>query len=217
MTDPPDPVFLSAITTEHFVMQTAIGAAVSEQQGRAAMYLYSLSGALVAMGFMAQSSNLMLFIAAVLPMIFLTGLLTILRLVDIGMESLQSHVTIARVRAYYRSLGNAAEAIFDKAHGRWPEGRTDSGHIIGPLLGLLTTAASMISCVNAFIGAALLALVLVRLLHVGLTLAIVAGAIFAVVQVVAFYVYQSWRIDLMIRSAQASGLAIGDDGRRADR
>ena len=207
-----DPI-LAAVTTEHFVMESAIGTSVNEQQARASMYLYSVSGAVVAIGLMARSDHFLLFVAAILPMLFLTGLLTILRLVDIGMESLQSHVTIARIRKYYRSLGKEAEAQFDTAHGRWPEGKSDPGHVIGPILGLLTTAASMISCVNAFIGGALLALLLARLLDAGLTIAILAGIAFALTQVAAFYVYQGWRIELVVKAARAAEIAVGDDGK----
>jgi hypothetical protein len=194
-------------------MQSAIGNSVNEQQARASMYLFSVSGALVAIAFMMQSNHLLLFVAAVLLVLFLTGLLTILRLIDIGMESLQSHVTIARVRGYYRALGKTAEALFDKPHGRWPEGKTDSGHIIGPVLGLLTTAASMIACVNAFIGGALLALLLVGLLHVSLTVSVLAGAAFVLAQIIAVYRYQGWRIGLLIQFAKTSGVAVDDDGK----
>lgn len=204
---------LAAMTTEHFVMESALGTSVNEQQARASMYLYSVSGALVAIAFMTRSEHFFLFVAAILVVLFLAGLLTILRLVDISMESLQSHVTIARIRGYYRSLSKDAEAYFDMAHGRWPEGRTDSGHITGPLLGLLTTAASMIACVNAFIGGALLALLLVNLLRIDLTVSVVAGAVFALAQVVASYRYQSWRIDLVIKFAQTAGVGVSDDGK----
>ncbi len=64
---------MSAMTTEHFVMQTALSVAVNEQGGRASMYLYSLSGALVAMGFMADGPGFLPFVAAVLPAIFVLG------------------------------------------------------------------------------------------------------------------------------------------------
>lgn len=191
-------------------MQGAIGTSVNEQQGRASMYLYSVSGALVAIGFMAQSKHLVLFVAAVLPVLLLTGLLTILRLVDIGMESLQSQVTIARIHGYYRSLSKTAAVQFDKARGRWPDGMTDSGHVIGPVLGMLTTAASMIACVNAFIGAALLAVLLLNLLQVSLIVSLIAGAAFATAQVIAFYIYQSWRIDLVVNFAKTAGIAVGE-------
>ena len=203
---------LDALTTEHVVMESALGTSVNEQQARASMYLYSVSGALVAIAFMTRSEHFFLFVAAILTVLFLAGLLTILRLVDISMESMQSHVTIARIRGYYRSLGKEAEAWFDKVHGRWPEGRTDSGHITGPLLGLLTTAASMIACVNAFIGGALLALLLDNL-RIDLTVSVVAGAVFALAQVVAFYRYQTWRIDLVIKFAQSAGIGVSDDGK----
>lgn len=43
--------FLTALTTEHFVLQTAAGATVSEAATRASLYLLSLSSSLVAMGF----------------------------------------------------------------------------------------------------------------------------------------------------------------------
>lgn len=212
MAEQPDrDALITAMTTEHFVMQSAIGTSVSEQQGRASMFLYAVSGTLVAIGFMAQSEHFLLFVAAALPVLFLSGLLTILRLVDIGMESLQSHVTIARIRGYYRSLGHGGAAQFDKAHGRWPDGKSDSGYIIGPVLGLLTTAASMIAVVNAFIGAALLALLMVKLLHVDLAIAIGAGIAFAAAQVVAAYVYQDRRIDMVIKLAESSGTIIGGD------
>jgi hypothetical protein len=42
--------FLTALTTEHFVLQTAAGATVSEAATRASLYMPSLSSSLVAMG-----------------------------------------------------------------------------------------------------------------------------------------------------------------------
>ena len=203
---------LSALTTEHFVMQGAIGTSVSEQQARASMFLMATSGALVAIGFMSQSQYLPLVTTAILFVLFLTGLLTTLRLIDIGMESFQAYVTVAQIRKHYRSLSPAAELLFAPAHGRWPEGKTDSGTIIGPVLGLMTTAASMIACVNAVIGAALLTLLMFGLLRVGLAMAVAAGVMFAVLQVVLFCLYQNRRIRMVAKAATAIGLTIGDVG-----
>ena len=62
------------MTTEHFVMQGAIGAAVNEQQARASMYLISVSGALVAVGLVSQSNYFLIFVATVLPMLSLDRL-----------------------------------------------------------------------------------------------------------------------------------------------
>jgi hypothetical protein len=41
---------MSALTTEHFVLQTASSATVSESGARASIYLLSLSSSLVAIG-----------------------------------------------------------------------------------------------------------------------------------------------------------------------
>ena len=206
---------VSALTTEHFVMQGAIGTSVSEQQGRASMFLMSASGALVAIGFMTQSQYLLLVTAVILSVLFLTGLLTTLRLVDIGMESLQAYVTVARIWKHYRSLSPTADRLFDPAHGRWPEGKTDSGTIIGRVLGLMTTAASMIACVNSAIGAALLTLLLFGVLRVDLAVSVVGGAAFAAAQVLGFYFYQGRRIGLVAKLATDIGLTIGDEGEEA--
>src|SRR5829696_91587 len=47
--------FMSALVTEHFVLQTGADAATTEMGSRAALYLSVLGSALVVMGFAAQS------------------------------------------------------------------------------------------------------------------------------------------------------------------
>ena len=64
--------FFSALTTEHFVLQTASSATVNESSARASIYILSLSSALVAIGFVSQSREAFgLFVASVLPALFL--------------------------------------------------------------------------------------------------------------------------------------------------
>jgi hypothetical protein len=46
--------FVSALVTEHFVAQSARSTTIAEANGRTAIYLTSLSSALVAFGFVAQ-------------------------------------------------------------------------------------------------------------------------------------------------------------------
>lgn len=188
---------LTAATAEHFAMQGVVGASVNEQQARASMFLFSVSGALVALGIMAQSDKFLLFTAAVIPALYLMGLLTMMRLVDVGMESLDALVTVAKIRRFYRSLGPPAAELFEEPLGRWPEGKLDSGHITGELFGLLTTAASMIACVNGVIGGAGIALLLYHLAEVGVSLCALAGFLFAIAQIALSYIYQKWRIGLV--------------------
>ncbi len=82
----------------------------------------------------------------------------------------------------------------------------DSGHVIGQVLGLLTTAASMIGCVNGFIGGAGLALLIYRLVPTSVAAAVLAGAIFALAQLAFAYAYQNWRINIMVRLAKERDL-----------
>lgn len=201
---------MEALTAEHLTMQSVITASVNEQQARASMFLLTVSGALVAIGIMAQTGEFLLFTGLIIPALYLTGLLTIMRLVDVGMESMQSEVTIAKIRRYYRTLGPPADMLFEEPLGRWPEGKLDSGHVIGELLGLLTTAASMIACVNGFIGGAGIALLVYHLVPAGVTVSVLAGALFVIAQVAAATGYQMWRINKMVRLAEDRSLIKGE-------
>jgi hypothetical protein len=48
---------LSALTTEHFVLQTASTSTISEAAGRSSVYILALSSSLVAMGFLSESGR----------------------------------------------------------------------------------------------------------------------------------------------------------------
>ena len=122
------------------------------------------------------------------------------------MESMQSEITVAKIRRYYRSLGAPADTLFEEPLGRWPEGKLDSGSVTGEGLGLLTSAASMIACVNGFIGGAGIALLLFHLLQTSIAVSILVGAAFVVIQVAGVCFYQNWRIRMMVRLADDRAL-----------
>jgi hypothetical protein len=42
---------MTALSTEHFVLQTAASSTISESAARSSLYVFSLSNSLVAMGF----------------------------------------------------------------------------------------------------------------------------------------------------------------------
>jgi hypothetical protein len=46
--------FMSALVTEHYVLQATASATISEAAGRASLYIYSLSSSLVAIGFTSR-------------------------------------------------------------------------------------------------------------------------------------------------------------------
>jgi hypothetical protein len=103
---------LTALTTEHFVLQTAASTTVTEASARASLYLMTLSSSLVAMGFAFESAAFAPLAATVIPVVFLLGIFTIVRLVDTGIENVASLTSIARIRSFYRTLGPAAAAYF---------------------------------------------------------------------------------------------------------
>lgn len=186
---------LTALTTEHFVMQTALSAAISEGQSRASIFIGALSGALVAMGFAVQVAEVFVpFVATVLPALVVMGMLTTLRLVDISVESALAEVRIARIRAYYRTLSHEAAGHFPEALGRWPERAENPDLRLGAFLGYWTTAASMTATLTALVAGASVVLMLRLVAGLDLVLAFVAGGIVLAVLLYAFHHYQKLRI-----------------------
>src|SRR4030095_10687230 len=105
--------FMSALVTEHFVLQSASSTTVSESSARASLYLFSLSSALVAMGFTAQSPDIFRpFVSTVLPALFVLGWFTVVRLTDTTVENNQCRRAMPHIRAYYRTLTPQAPAYF---------------------------------------------------------------------------------------------------------
>src|SRR5215471_4277419 len=52
------PMVVTLMTTEHFVLQTARSAGISETVGRAAIYMAAVSSGLIALAFVGQLSRL---------------------------------------------------------------------------------------------------------------------------------------------------------------
>jgi hypothetical protein len=72
--DKPPPEFMSALVTEHFVLQSVSSATISESSSRVTIYLSSLSSGLVAIGFASSSHKALAALAfTVLPTVFLLG------------------------------------------------------------------------------------------------------------------------------------------------
>jgi hypothetical protein len=102
------------LATEHFVLQAARSAIVSEQIGRASIYMGAVSSALIVLGFLAQVvTRLDSFVAALLPALFVLGELTFAALVRNTIENLVLLAQMQRIRGFYRSLAPEASQFFD--------------------------------------------------------------------------------------------------------
>jgi hypothetical protein len=185
---------LSALTTEHFVLQTANSSTYLEASFRGTLYVMALSSSLIAMGFLSGSTDTFIpFTATVLPAVFLLGIFTVVRLVETALESMHCLRGIARIRGHYRSLGPDAARLFAAENGRWPEIESPAQRL-GSMLAFFGTTASMIAVVNNAVAGAGIAL-LVRLLgpSAPLWVAAAAGVAGALLLTALFYAYQRWR------------------------
>jgi hypothetical protein len=199
---------LSALTTEHFVLQTANSSTYLEASARSTLYVMALSSSLVAMGFLSGSADVLIpFASTVLPVIFMLGIFTVARLVETALESMHYLDGIARIRGHYRTLGPAAAHYFAPESGRWPEVESPATRL-GPVLAFFGTTASMIAVINNAVAGAGIAL-LTRLLSPSSPrwMEAVAGCVGALVLTLLFYRYQRWRFsEFVVRSGESARL-----------
>jgi hypothetical protein len=184
---------LSAMTTEHFVLQTANSSTYLEASARSSLYVMALSSSLIAMGFLAGSEVFIPFVATVLPAVFLLGLFTVARLVESALESTHYLNGIARIRGYYRTLGPDAARHFAPEFGRWPEIKMPALRL-GDMFAFFGTTASMIAVINNVVAGAGIAL-LIHLCSPSTPRWVdaAAGIAGALALTALFYAYQRWR------------------------
>ena len=195
MDDPQPPAsLLSALTTEHFVLQTAASSTIAEAGARSTLYVFSLSSSLVALGFTAQSREVFIpFATGVLPALFLLGIFTVVRLVDTTLENMQYMAGIARVRSYYRTLAPQGATYFAARHGRWPEAQSEPSLQHGNFIAFFGTTATMVALINSLVAGAGVAMFVVVQLDAGQMTAAGSGLACAVALMVVFLLYQRWR------------------------
>jgi hypothetical protein len=96
---------LSIVTTEHFTLQGARAATISESTGGAGMFLSAVSGGRVALGLIATASHVgsafYAFGLALLPTLALIGLMTFERVLQSGIEDHGYARRISQLRGFY--------------------------------------------------------------------------------------------------------------------
>jgi hypothetical protein len=195
-----DAAFISALTTEHFVIQSSMSATNTESGQRASLYVFSLSSALVALGFLSQTPRVFTpFVATVLPAVFLLGVFTSVRLIDANLEMMQLLAYVARIRQYYRTLSPDAEELFSPETGRWPEAKRPPALGLGLLFAYITTNASMVAFINSIVGGAGIALLVWHWLAKQ-TLAVSLGVLSALALMALFLLFQRWRYEVAMPS-----------------
>jgi hypothetical protein len=190
----PDPQqLLTALTTEHFTLQGARSQTISESAARASVYVFSVSSALVALGFIAQISAVgdlfNTFALTVLPTLYFLGVVTYVRLVESGGEDYRYGMAINRIRNYYKEIaGDRADLFLLSGH--------DDGHGVFENMGIpaegrtpIFAFSTAIAVLNGVVGGAAVAIALGALANAPLGWAAAAGVVTAIASVVGWIRY----------------------------
>jgi hypothetical protein len=182
----PRPAAVTFATTEHFTLQGARAATIAESTGRASMFLFSVSGGLVALGLIATANRVgtafYAFGLILLPTLTFVGFVTFERVMQSGMEDLEYARRIALLRGYY----------FDEA----PELTSYLMSVPGPepldVLGLragrwqaFRTVAAMVAVITAVLAGSAIGLLTAVASEHSLAAALVAGGVVAIAALAA--------------------------------
>jgi hypothetical protein len=202
---------LQALTTEHFTLQTARSATIADSNGRSALYLATVSSAVVALAFIGQLAHtgqaFFLFALALLPALVLLGVLTYLRLVQTAVEDLFYARAINRIRRHYVDLDPDAGHWFVLCGYDDPAGvmaamglaAPGEGHSHWHLLSHVATMVAVVTSIIAGVGVALAATAVD-----GGRVPVAASALLGVVVTVACAAAFGWHQLRRWRAAEAS-------------
>jgi hypothetical protein len=184
---------LTALTTEHFTLQGARSQTMSESSSRSALYIGAVSSTLIALGFVAQISQVgdafNAFALTALPTLYLLGAVTFVRLVECGAEDFRYGLAINRIRNYYQQIAGDQRRLFllsghDDGTGVFanagvpPEGRKQ-----------YFTFGTVVAVINSVVGGSAAAIALGALTNASLGPAVAVGGAVAAVSVVAWLRY----------------------------
>ena len=191
---------MSALVTEHFVLQGTSSSTISESGSRVSIYLSALSSGLVAIGFASASQRALESLAfTILPVVFVLGCFTIVRLTDTSVANIVSQRRMDLIKAYYASIHPVAARYFvddnpatgnhGVRYGRWS---------------FLFTMASMVIVVNAVVGGAAVALVCALAVRAASPAPVLAGIASGLILLATGLRYEHHRLTPAVLSAPAS-------------
>ncbi|MGI9031368.1 MAG: hypothetical protein ACR2HP_15505 [Ilumatobacteraceae bacterium] len=168
-------------TTEHFTLQAARAATVTESNGRANLFLGAVSSGLVALAFVGQVSGLdtgfLTFGLVVLPVLLFIGLVTFDRVLQSAVEDFSYAQRINDVRRFYLAAApELGEYLLAPAERGTAAVMTTMGLRPGRLQPFLT-AAGMVEVLNAALAGAIVAFAVSTIDRDQAALAIVAGLV----------------------------------------
>ena len=190
---------LTALTTEHFTLQGARSQTMSESSARASLYVFSVSSALVALGFVAQVSDVgdafYTFALTVLPTLYLLGAVTYVRMVECGAEDFRYGMAINRIRGYYKEIAGERANLFLLSGHDDPQEVFANMSLMVENRTPLFAFSSAVAVINGVVGGAAVAIALGALLDASLGLAAAAGAVTAIASILGWIRYAGRLLD----------------------
>jgi hypothetical protein len=199
--DKAPPELMSALVTEHFVLQSAASATISESGSRVTIYLSSLSSGLVAIGFASSSPHALTALAfTVLPTVFVLGCFTVVRLIDTSVANIISLQRMERIRRYYASITSWAAGYFEA-----DDSVTGDHGVRYSRWSFLFTMASMVILVNSVLGGATITLACTLAAGTSVPAATAVGIVAGLLLLALGLFYEHRRLTpVVIRSAAAA-------------
>jgi len=193
MAEPDRQALLTMLTTEHFTLQGSRSTTVSETSSRASLYMVAVSSTLIALGFIAQVSDVGdafdIFALTVLPTLFALGVFTFVRTVESSVEDILYGRAINRIRSYYLEQAGPEARWFVMGGNDDALGVISNMGLAPSRWRLYFTVSNMIATVNSVVGGSAVALAVGRLLDAPVG---VAAAIGAAVAIAAFLAHRRW-------------------------
>lgn len=155
---------LQFMTTEHFTLQTARSATIAEANGRCALFIGSLSSAVVALAFIGQASGLsegfFLFGLVLFPSLLFLGIFTFKRVLQTAVEDIIYARGINRIRHYYvESAPETRRYFVQSIHDDTAGALQGMGVVVtDSKWDLFQTSAGMVAVINSVIGGVLVGL-----------------------------------------------------------
>jgi hypothetical protein len=109
----PNSALMSALTTEHYTLQSSRTSTIVEANGRSLLFMSSVSGATVALALVAQLDRMgdtfVTFSLTVLPALLALGRTSYSRLADLAVHDAYYARAIGRIRAFYLTIEPPAQ------------------------------------------------------------------------------------------------------------
>ena len=194
------------LVTEHFTLQGARSATISDANGRTSFFLGTLSAVTVALAFVAQISGMgdafFVFAMVLLPTLLFIGFASFERLLQLGIENIRCVVAINRIRHYYLEVAPELRAHFTLSPHDDTQGvLTSLGSLRGNVRAwdIFVTNAGMVAVVNGIIAGVVGALVAWEM-RLGMVATAAIGMLVGIglLAVMVSYLARSWRTSARI-------------------